>query len=492
MGPTPTADSALQAAADDTTANALAPISATSGLNLLGLGTGFSGYSLQAEVPDTNVAVGPTQIVEWVNEAFVVLNKSTGKVEHGPVNGNTLWKSLGGPCATYDNLDPIVQFDKLAQRWVMMMPIFHEPSYFCVAVSSGSDAVNSSWHQYAFEEPGGNPLCGGCRPMPDYPKWAVWPDGYYVSYVQGGANEIYIGAGVCVVERSAMLSGAAAAKMQCFTHTGTNYGAMLPADVDGSTAPPSGSPEYFMAYDYSGQSLDLWKFHVNWTSPSLSTFTGPTKIAVAAFAEPCGETRTEVNYTTGHCIPQAGTGEELDSYGDRLMYRLAYRNFGNYASLVANHTVRVGTSQTGIRWYELRNSGTGFSLHQQGTYAPDSNYRWMGSIAMDEVGDIGLGYNVSSGSMHPSIRYTGRLSSDPLGQMESEYDVLSHAWVALGSQTDTFRWGDYASMAVDPTDDCTFWYATEYIPSSSSPNNHWATRIVSFKFPACTAAAAAK
>lgn len=489
-GLTPTIDSELQAGDEESTANLLTPLSATSGLNILGLGTGLSGYSLQAIVPDTNAAVGLTQIVEWVNESFVVLNKSSGRVEYGPVNGNTLWHSLGGPCATYDSLDPIVQFDKLAQRWVMMMPIFVEPSYFCVAVSTGSDAVNSSWHLYAFEEPGGNPLCGGCRPDPDYPKWAVWPDGYYVSYVQGGVNEAYIGAGVCVVDRAAMLKGAAAAKMQCFTQTGTDYGAMLPADVDGTAAPPSGSPEYFMAYDYNGQSLDLWQFHVNWITPSLSKFTGPTKIPVAAFSEPCAESRTEVTYTTGHCIPQTGTAEELDSYGDRLMYRLAYRNFGSYASLVANHTVRVGngTSQTGIRWYELRNSGSGFVLHQHGTYAPDSNYRWMGSIAMDKVGDIGLGYSVSGSAMHPSIRYTGRLSSDLSGQMEGEFDVLSHAGVALGSQTTTYRWGDYSSLAVDPSDECTFWYATEYIPSSSSPNNHWATRIASFKFPACTSA----
>jgi len=484
---TPQADSALQAGTDEAAASTLAPLAAISGLNFLGLGTGFAGYSLQASVPDTNAAVGPTQIVEWVNESFVVLNKSNGHVEYGPTNGNTLWHAQGGPCATYNNLDPIVQFDKLAKRWVMMMPIFPEPAHFCVAVSSGSDAVTSTWHLYSFVTPGNSSLCGGCRPGPDYPKWAVWPDGYYVSYAQSGTSGNYIGPGVCVVDRAAMLKGAAAANMQCFTQTGTNYGAMLPADADGTTAPPSGSPEYFMAFDYNDQSLDLWKFHVNWTTPSQSTFTGPTNIHVAAFSEPCGETRTELTYTTGHCIPQAGTSQGIDSYGDRLMYRLAYRNFGSYASLVANHTVSIGngTSQTGIRWYELRNAGSGFSLHQQGTYSPNSNYRWMGSIAMDKKGDIGLGYNVSGSGLHPSIRYTGRLSTDPLGQMQSEYDVLSNAGVALGSQTTTYHWGDYSSLAVDPSDDCTFWYATEYIASSSSPNNHWATRIASFKFPGC-------
>jgi hypothetical protein len=198
-----------------------------------------------------------------------------------------------------------------------------------------------------------------------------------------------------------------------------------------------------------------------------------------------------MTYTTGACVPQSGTSQELDSYGDRLMYRLAYRNFGSYASLVANHTVDIGTgsAQTGIRWYELRNSGSGFELHQQGTYAPDSSYRWMGSIAMDKLGDIALGYSVSSSSMSPSIRYTGRLSTDTLGQMEGEYDVLSASGVSYSSMTNTWHWADYSGMAIDPTDDCTFWYTTEYVPTSSSIYDHWGTRIASFSFPACTGAA---
>jgi hypothetical protein len=167
------------------------------------------------------------------------------------------------------------------------------------------------------------------------------------------------------------------------------------------------------------------------------------------------------------------------------MYRLAYRNFGSYASLLANHTVNTGTgsSQTGIRWYELHNSGTGFRVYQEGTYAPDSSYRWMGSIAMDKNGDIALGYSVSSTTLNPSIRYTGRVPSDPLGQMEGEIDVLSAAGVLRGSKTNTYRWGDYSNMVIDATDDCTFWYTTEYEPAGG--NNHWSTRIASFRFPSC-------
>ena len=280
----------------------------------------------------------------------MVFNKSNGSVAYGPADGNTLWQALGAPCSSSTNLDEVAQFDKLANRWVMMMPVFASPVYLCIAVSTTSDAINGSWNVYAFELPV-NKLCD-CRMMPDYPKLAVWPDGYYISYDQGW-NLNYEGPNACVVDRNSMLSGDAAT-MQCFANTGGSYGVLLPADVDGTTPPPSGSPEYFLNFDSNDQSLDLWQFHVNWATPADSTFTGPTNIPVAAFTEPCGETIVELNYTTGACVPQSGTSQELDSYGDRLMYRLAYRNFGGYASLLANQTVNTGTgSQTGIRWYEL-------------------------------------------------------------------------------------------------------------------------------------------
>lgn len=479
---TPIEDSALQTSTDTELVSDLAALSTNSGLNVLGLGVGFSGYSIEAVVPDTNGAAGPTQFVQFVNDSFAVFNKSTGNLAYGPADGNTLWQALGAPCSSNKNLDEVAQFDKLANRWVLMMPVFASPVYLCIAVSTTSDATNGSWNLYAFELPI-NKLCG-CRMMPDYPKLAVWPDGYYISYDQGW-NLNYEGPNACVVNRNSMLNGNAAT-MQCFANTGASYGVLLPADVDGATPPPSGSPEYFVNFDSNDQSLDLWQFHVDWNTPANSTFTGPTNIPVAAFTEPCGETIVELNYTSGACVPQPGTSQELDSYGDRLMYRLAYRNFGGYASLLANQTVNTGTgSQTGIRWYELRNSGSGFGVHQQGTYAPDSSYRWMGSIAMDHVGDIALGYSVSSGTLSPSIRYTGRVPSDTLGTMEGEFDVLSSGGVAHGSRTNTFRWGDYSSMAIDPTDDCTFWYTTEYVPKTGG---QWGTRIASFSFPSCTGA----
>jgi hypothetical protein len=461
-------------------ANADATLTTNSELDILGIGAGFPGYTEQANIAVANGAAGATQFVQFVNESFAIFDKSTGSVISGPADGHTLWQSLGAPCSTTSDLDEIAQYDKLANVWVMMMPLYTDPPYLCIAVSTTSDATGS-WNLYAFEIPVNTTLCN-CSPMPDYPKLGVWPDAYYIAYAQS-ENLVYQGPAACAVDRSAMLTGADAT-MQCFTNNGTSNNLWLPSDVDGTTVPPSGTPNYFVNFDVNDQSLDLWQFQVNWTTPANSTFTGPTNIPVAAFIEPCGDTVT-VFTPADNCVPQVGTSQTLGVFGDRLMYRLAYRNFGNYQDLVANHSVQIasGNDQTGIRWYELRDTGSGFSVYQQGTYAPDSNYRWMGSIAMDHVGDIAVGYNVSSSSMSPSIRYTGRQPTDTLGTMETEVDILSAAGVATGSQTNSARWGDYSSMAIDPTDDCTFWYTNQYQPAKG--NNQWSTRIASFSFPAC-------
>jgi hypothetical protein len=471
----PVQDAVVQGSPDLTANSSLSPLSINSGLNLLGMGTGFPGYSEQGMPPDANGAAGTTQFVEFVNDSFAVFNKTDGSVAYGPASGNTLWQALGAPCSTSPNLDETVEFDKLANRWVMLMPVFTSPDQLCVAVSQTSDATASGWNLYVFPIPG--------RMMPDYPKLAVWPDGYYLTYNQG-RNLVFVGDAACVFDRNSMLKGAAAT-MQCFTNINTSYGGLLPADLDGTIPPPVNSPESFLNFDGNDQSLDLWQFHVDWTTPANSTFTGPTNIPVANFVEACGESAMLLNNTTGACVPQVGTTQMLDSFGDRVMYRLAYRNFADHQSLLVNHTVTAGTNSyvTGVRWYELQNTGSGFGVYQQGTFSPDTLYRWMGSIAMDQAGDIALGYSVSSATMSPSIRYTGRVPSDTLGQMESEVDVLAAASVAHGSQTGSIRWGDYSSLAVDPADDCTFWFTTEYQPTNG---NRWSTRIASFSFPSCT------
>jgi|SRR5579871_575637 len=480
------ANSVLQLTPNTTLPTSFAALASTSlstnsGLNILGVGVGFSGYSTQASVADTNGAAGTTQYFQIVNDSFAVFNKSNGTVAYGPASGNTLWQAMGAPCANNPNLDETVQFDQIANRWVVLMPVGGAPPYLCVAVSQTADAVNGGWNLYYFLPPTSK-LCG-CRLGADYAKLTVWPDAYYITY-NGSLGGNYEGPYACAINRSAVLSGSSAT-MQCFTNVGSSYGSLLAADLDGSTLPPSGSPEYLMDFNGNDQSLDVWQFHVDWNTPSNSTFTGPTNIPVAAFTEPCGETVVEITYQTGGCVPQLGTSTGLDSYGDRLMYRLAYRNLGSHQSLVANHTVQTGTNgnQTGIRWYELQNTGSGFSLYQQGTYAPDSSYRWMGSIAMDKAGDIAVGYNTSSSTINPTIRYTGRVPTDALGTMEGEVDVLSSANVNHGSQTNSFHWADYASMSIDPSDDCTFWFTTQYIPTTGA---HWSTRIANFSFPNCS------
>jgi len=302
----------------------------------------------------------------------------------------------------------------------------------------------------------------------------VWSDGYYITYNIFNNAQTFAGSKACAFDRTKMLAGDPTATQQCF-QLSTSYGGLLPSDIDGTTPPPAGSPNYFM--NFGSNSLNLWKFHVDFATPANSTFTGPTSIPVAAFNAACSG--------GGACIPQPSTSNKLDSLADRLMYRLAYRNRAGVESLVVNHSVAVGTNKrnqiTSVRWYEIRNPNGAPSVFQQGTLGTgDGIHRWMGSIAMDKLGDIALGYSASSGSVKPSIRYTGRLATDALGTMQTENIIQAGG----GSQTGTLhRWGDYSAMTVDPIDDCTFWFTTEYLKANGSFN--WSTRIASFKFSGC-------
>jgi len=430
------------------------------GLNFAGVGNGDYGFAPNAAPPDTNGAVGATQYVQWVNESFAVFSKSSGALLHGPVTGNTLWSGFGGGCETNNDGDPVVQYDKAANRWILtQFSVSTTPFLQCVAVSTTSDATGT-YNRYAFTQPNFN----------DYPKLGVWTDAYYISFNMFSGNS-FVGGRACAFDRTAMLAGAPATQI-CFQLTST-YGGLLPSDLDGSTPPPAGSPNAFVAFGNNSASLDIWKFHADFATPANSTFIH-SNIPAPAFAAACSG--------GGTCIPQSGTSQKLDSLADRVMHRLAYRNFGDHESLLVNHSVTAGTS-VGVRWYELRGiSGTPV-VYQSGTYAPDSNYRWMGSIAMDKLGDIALGYSVSSASIYPSISYTGRAPSDPLGTMQGENSIQTGA----GSQTSGLsRWGDYSAMTIDPGDDCTFFYTNEYLKANGTFN--WSTRIASFKFPSCTGA----
>jgi hypothetical protein len=442
-------------------------VGTTGALNFAGVGQGDYGFSDQYAPPDTNGAVGATQYVQWVNTYFAVFDKTTGAIAAGfPKPGNSIWAGFGGGCQTNNDGDPIVQYDKLANRWILtQFSVSTTPYLQCVAVSTTSDATGP-YYRYAFSY--------GTKQFNDYPKMGVWPDGYYMSYNIFNNGRTFAGSKVCAFDRTKMLAGNTSATQQCF-QLSTSYGGLLPSDLDGTTVPPAGSPNFFM--NFGANKLNLWKFHVDFANSANSTFTGPTSIAVASFSAACSG--------GGTCIPQPSTTNKLDSLADRLMYRLAYRNRAGVESLVVNHSVTAGSS-VGVRWYELRNPNgstmaTGTPVvYQQATYAPDTTYRWMGSIAMDKQGNMALGYSASSSSVRPSIRYTGRLATDALNTMQAENSVIA----GIGSQTGTLhRWGDYSAMTVDPVDDCTFWYTNEYLKSSGSFN--WSTRIASFKFPGC-------
>ena len=442
-----------------TTVSSAAPVTSSS---FDGIGQGFASFIVQYAPPDTNGAVGPNNFVQTVNVSFAVFTK-TGSLLYGPAKINTLFTGFGGLCETDNDGDPSVVYDQLADRWLITQfavsgangsPV---PYLECIAISTSGDPTGS-YYRYSFPR----------TYFPDYPKLGLWPDAYYMSTNDFSGNS-FAGATTWAFDRTKMLTGAPATA-QLF-HLSLLYGGLLPATLDGRAMPPAGAPNYFVALNDSS-SLALWKFHVDFANSANSTLTGPTTIPVAGYTELCNG---------GTCVPQAGTTQQLDSLADRVMYRLAYRNFGDHESLVVNHSVAPTAGGGGARWYEIRSPGGTPTVYQQSTYAPDTRYRWMGSAAMDRVGDIAVGYSVSSATMNPAIAYTGRTPTDPLGTLEAETILIS----GTGSQLSGLkRWGDYSSMAIDPVDDCTFWYTTEYLTASGTFN--WHTRVGTFKFANCT------
>jgi hypothetical protein len=432
----------------------LPPVAANLGLNMDGLGQGQYGFLLEFSPPDTNGAVGATQYVQWVNAEFAVFDKATGALIAGPTQGNALWAGFGGGCEDNNDGDPIVQYDKMADRWILtQFSISTLPYTQCVAVSTTNDATGT-YNRYSYSF--------GDSDFSDYPKLGVWPDAYYMSFnlFLDGSN--FIGANACALDRNAMLAGNPAS-IVCFQQP-SNVASLLPSDMDGTIPPSAGEPAFYM--NFGKNVIQLWKFHVDFGTPTNSTFTGPTVLPVAVFTAKCFRS----------CVAQPGTTQLLDALGDRPMYRLAYRQFANgVESLTFNHSI-----STGVRWYEVRSPNGTPTLFQQGSFAPDKSTRWMGSIAMDQSGDMGLGYSLSSKTVFPSVYFTGRVATDAVGSMEGEQLVVTGSGSQTGGQN---RWGDYSAMTVDPVDDCTFWYTQEYIQSNGSFN--WNTRIANFIFPNC-------
>ena len=431
-------------------------------------GIAFPGVGCNCAPPDTNGAVGRTQYVQIVNEGYQVFDKATGASLLPATAISSIWTGFGGACSTGGSGDPVVLYDHLADRWLVSQfakattngPITDE----CVAISTTADATGT-YARYGFHL-GSN--------FYDYPHLSVWPDGYYMSMnVFNAAGTAYLGPQAFAFDRAKMLVNQPAGFVSPVGPLGGSIDPFLPADLDGATLPASGAPATFVGFpgQTTNPNYTTYHFHADFVTPANSTFT--------TFATPPAAGYTALCPTTRACVPQLGvsSSNNLDGIGDRLMFRLAYRNFGTHESVVGTYTVSAN-GVAGVRWFELRNVTAGpVSVYQESTYQPDTTWRWMGSAAMDGQGNLALGFSASSSSINPQLRYAGRLVSDPLSTLAQGE---AHLFDGTGSQTGTGnRWGDYAALTVDPVDDSTFWFTSEYYATTTSFG--WRTRIASFK-----------
>ncbi len=421
-------------------------------------GIPFPGVNCNCAPPDTNGEVGLTQYVQMVNTGYQVFDKVTGASILGPNSITSIWTGFGGVCQTSGQGDPIVLYDQISNRWLISQfagGLTHE----CIAVSTSSDATGT-YARYDY-----NLAAVGGAGLYDYPHLGVWPDAYYMSMnVFNSTGTAYLGPQAYAFNRIKMVAGDPSAEMILMPRLSSANPPMQPADLDGSTLPPVGAPNSFVLFPDTG-TYRVYHFHVDFATPANSTFTLFGSSPTAGFTQ---------LFTS---VPQLG-GEGLGNLADRLMYRLAYRNFGTHESLVGNFTVRANNIAA-VRWFELRGVTAGpVTTFQDSTYQPDTAiWRWMGSAAMDKFGNMALGYSASSSGIHPQIRYTGRLGTDPINMMTQGE---GHIHDGTGSQISTSgRWGDYSDMTVDPVDDQTFWFTTEYYDTTSSFN--WRTRIANFK-----------
>jgi hypothetical protein len=494
---------------------------------------------------DSSLAVGPDHVVQIVNSRLAIYAKkgskydASGKVLYGPVATNQMFAGLGGVCEARNNGDAVVRYDQLARRWLIVMPIFGRipPGQFqvpderpvpepavpgqralkgqaatpgpavapppnpvqppppagrgqrgrpgapgqppgpppppppgtyaiCYAVSTSPDPLGT-YYRYAFDRP----------LFPDYPRPAIWPDGYYVPTSTG---DDVIQKHACVVEREKMLKGLPA-REQCVIVDGVNF--LNNADIDGTSLPPAGAPNIVMAAGgtqlqkiFEDDGIYAWKFHVDWDNPDKTTLVGPAKITVAPYHYLCDGQLSD-------CVPQPGTDRRLDAQGDKIMQRLVYRRVNGHESIVASHSVATKAGGGGVRWYELRvdskDKKRDLVLYQQGTYAPDRFFRWMASVGMDKKGNIGIGYSFGGTPNFAGQRFAARMADDPKGVLTLRETVLIEG---DGAQTNTRRWEDYATTAMDPSDDCTFWYAGDYFKKDGL---RYSSRIGAFRLPGC-------
>ena len=455
-------------------------------------------FGFRVNPPDPNGEIGPNNYVEMINLVFAVYDRA-GNLEAGPIDTGSLWADFAIPDCTDPSGDPVVLYDQLEDRWLLSQFTTSglndptKPFWNCVAVSTSGDPAGT-YYRYAFET-----TSDGIFYFPDYPKYGLWRNSYILTTREFGPTVEY-GIGVYALERDKMLEGDPNARAVKFFLDGNAPGmlplvgdGLLPPDIDGRTKPANDSPAPIIGtqdddadYGATFDALNIWELSVKWKSNPTASINLKTQLPVAPFDSifPCAPTSRD-------CLPQPGITDptqylDILSYRQRPTFRLAYRNFRTYESLVTNQSVEARPGVAGARWYEIRRSGGSYSVYQQGTYAPnDGVHRWMGSIAQDKNGNMALGYSVVNGvDVYPGIRYTGRLAGDPLGQMTLGEGVIING---SGVQTNTnSRWGDYTDMTVDPTDDCTFWYVNEYYQTTQPPpDRNWQTRIASFKLPGC-------
>jgi hypothetical protein len=497
-----------------------------------GLGAGFTGPQSagggrgMGNPSDNTLAVGPDHIVQIVNGGMAVFTKkgrlfdTTGKVLYGPMRSNAIFAGFGGPCDALSSGDAVVRYDQLAQRWLYVLPIFSRDSTrleelarvsqigragqpgvaaprdliktpaplpppppppgqqppggrgrgatrgtysMCYAVSTTTDPLGP-YYRYQF-----------VRPLfPDYPRPAIWPDGYYVP---SSTSDNFIQKHACVVDRNRMLQGLPATE-QCIVIDGVNF--LNNADIDGQALPPGGAPNIVMAAGgtqlhqrFEDDGIYTWQFHVDWNDATKTGLRGPTKIVVAPYHYLCNGQLTK-------CVPQRGDTNRLDSQGDKLMQRVVYRNVNGHEAILAQHSISTAVGGGGVRWYEFRlDAKRDPVLYQQGTFAPDSLYRWLASPAMDRKGNIGIGYSFGGASEFPGQRFAARLASDPPGQLTFHESVLAAGQAAQPRQ---LRWEDYVTTAMDPSDDCTFWYVGDYVKKDAAT---YSSRIGAFRVPGC-------
>src|SRR5262245_12509121 len=497
-----------------------------------GLGVGFEGpqgITAIRNPSDNSLAVGPDHIMQTVNTRMAIFTKkgkrfdATGKVLYGPVPTNTVFKGFGGACEATNNGDAVVRYDQLADRWLIVMPIFRrgavrpdqpqpgragDPAHLSVPGQAGQPGAavplfvpppsppaqaQPPPRGQREQQPGPQGPYSMCyaisavpdpfgpyyryeflRPLfPDYPRPAIWPDGYYVPTSTG---DDVIQKHACVVERAKMLKGERA-REQCVIIDGVNF--LNNSDIDGKGLPPSGAPNIIMAAGgtqlknvLEDDGIFAWKFHVDWENPANTKIIGPEKIAVAPYHYLCGGQLT-------NCVPQPGADRRLDAQGDKIMARLVYRKIGARESLVAVHSVNTSAGGGGVRWYEFQiDKNRSVRLRQQGTYAPNGFYRWMASPAIDRFGNIGIGYSFGGTPNFAGQRFAARRANDPLGKLTLRETVLVEGEAAQNAM----RWEDYTQTAIDPSDDCTIWYVGDYLKKGET---NYSSRIGAFRLPGC-------